>query len=936
MQKLAHPITLIQLPKSPTIAGWIGEYGTFVLSGDGTEASVHSYGSEFELPHEVWQLKLEHSAETAVVRASGGATVLTVASRAKIASHRIPSAVLDSVGGHAQLRASSNATAVHDFADPDNDGSDPSLAKTRMGDTSARMIPIGIAQLRAEKGSSAKTLEQISQRRRTDSQESEQTAITALADFVQSPVTSLPHAMTTSLELPKPQGKENDALMPFLSPSIPARRPSPNTLPPIEDSLHLPPLESTSFESLPTTASHDSDSDDETFADGMQHSGTFLPGGINVPLPKACGALFAATGHLLAFFPPKLRPQNARDLNSHCVETEQRSKAYRVARLFPAFGQTTEGNAFDGDAESDSFASSGNGPENGLPPSDMQPAPFQSQFSWDAKTSPTKPMFGQTVDLPKVVVSAYEVGNILPSRLSAAEGYGLLRDEGESGSDVCLHNAAVAERIGNCDAASVWRLIAKLLQERVPLQAQKGNDEDKDMLLAASRLTALLQAENVMDGSDTGEECLNLGHVQWGQNPLARGWLVKQAFNWAERQADVQMLACMSAILLEANDIAINGPTTAELSMMAKLPTCGHPYATYAAKSPASQPKTQPVLDPRTESSIVAFMSASPTKLRHPSQGSLRNTSNSTTPYLDSSSSTPSFQFPTLSHEGSKLSLSGSGSASPEQHRSSFSSAAKHYAQSITDKFATSYGTSPPARKLGTSSGSSEPLSSLPAESGSWSKSVSFARSVSTANHSQQSHNYPDVDDDSDRTIDDNSLPHTPKGEAALVSLRLPNEGANTFPDRMSGSCRLPLLPQDLAVKAVVWRQHYAEQLRCWGLYLQATEMEKVSGLAQQINVKVPHLGVMPTRIPGRRKETCSICYSAITNIEQLCPACLHTTHLACIESYANSLDGEAYECPAGCGCACDALPMDSVDVSLGMIDEADAAVELPADVEKN
>ncbi|KAK5115379.1 hypothetical protein LTR85_009839 [Meristemomyces frigidus] len=928
LQKLAHPITRIQLAKPPIVADWIGEYGAFVLSGDGTEAAVYSYGAEFEMPHEVWRLNLAHHAETAVVRASGGATMLTVASRATIESHRIPSAVLDSVGGHAQSLNSSNVPAVQDFAGVKNGVSNPAVLKSSRRTTMACMTPVAIAQLRAEKGSFAKTSKQIQQRRRTDSQRSRQTAITALADSVSSPVSSPSRAMTSSLELPNPHGDGDDPLMPFLSPSIPARRPSPNTLTAIEDSLHLPPLQSIPSESMPMTITHDSDSDDETFAEGMQDSGSFLPGGINVPLPKGCGALFAPNGHLLAFFQPKLRPQAVREPDMKSAETEQRAKASRVARLFQTFGDlTANASAFDDDnSDSDSFASSVTGPSDDLPTFAMQPASFQSQFSWDVRTSPVKPTFTLAMDPPKVVVSAYDVGDLLPSRLAAAEDYRILHEIGESGSQVCLHNASIAEHAGLCDASDVWRLVAMLLEGRVPLEVQMGADDAEDVLIVARKVTSMLRADSEMDRFEAIEDGVSLGSLRWAEHPLARGWLIRQTFHWAEQQADVQMLACISAILAEAEESAARRPATAERSMLAKLSTCTHQYGTYTDTNDASLPNAPPIPVLRTDSNPIGTVTQSPTKARQASQASSRNTSQPSTPYLDSSSSTPPFQFPTFSRQGSKLSISNSDSVSPEHHRSSFSAAAKHYAQSITDKFATSYGTSPPARKFGTSPGSNEALSSLPAASGSWSKSVSFASSASATRDSQLSRSYTDKDDDydSDRTIDDNSLPHTPKDGATPVSIQRPNKDA--FSDDVSGCCQLPLLPQDLAAKGSVWRQHYADQLRCWGLWMQAAELEKISGLTKQSETESPLSdGMMPIRASGQRKATCSICCSVIASLEQLCPACLHTAHLACLETYLTSLDGEAYECPTGCGCACDELPVDSVVLSLSTADEAAA-----------
>ncbi|KAI7248508.1 hypothetical protein KC335_g18305 [Hortaea werneckii] len=219
-----------------------------------------------------------------------------------------------------------------------------------------------------------------------------------------------------------------------------------------------------------------------------------------------------------------------------------------------------------------------------------------------------------------------------------------------------------------------------------------------------------------------------------------------------------------------------------------------------------------------------------------------------------------------------------SGSASPERYRGSFSAAAKYYAQSITDKFS-SYGSSPPARRFGTSPSAANDLStSVPTPHGSWSKSVSFASAatstIGTARNSQLSRSNTDAEGyDSDKTIDDTSLPQTPKSANAPVLPRFFNVEA--FADEVSGAAKSSLLPEDLAVKAVVWQEHYAELLRCWGLWMQAAELEKAAGLARPgvgIEDGWSHDGVMPVSVPGQRKATCGICYAVIKGVQQLCP----------------------------------------------------------------
>lgn len=933
-----HPIAQIQLGEDVANADWIGEHGTFALLSSSDSVVFYSYGTDWEMPHEVWKLQLDHGADRAHVSSMSGATMLDAVSKDNMASYRIPSAVLDSVGGYAQAPRPFITSQVQDFAskatakptNPNNQATD--------GDLRPSMTPISIAHRRSQRTSFSRTSKQIQQRRRTDSQKSRQTAITATRDSAPSPVASPSRAMISSLELPKPNGEDDDSPMPFLSPSIPVRKPSPSAIPPIDESLHLPPLRHASLESMPSTATNDSDSDDETFADGMHGSGTFMPGGVNVPLPKACGALFAPNGQLLIFCPPKPRlPTTPEKDVADESEREHNANATKVARLFSTFGNlATDSKAMDDDSDSNSSDSSRFGLIERLPTSSAQPSSFNSQHAWISRASPTKPSFGTIPDEHQIIITVHGVEPLLPSRYVAADGYRVLLENGESGTDLCRHNALTAATAGLVDAADVWRLMAMLFDERVPLQVLASINGEEDTLVVARRATSILKDNSSISLSDRAGDDRLSGRLRWADHPLARECLVRRVLGWADKHADVQMLACVAAVLAETEQRAPTKYPTAQDTMLAKLPMHSFDYSTHEDAERASLPRARPIPVLRTDSNSLGIVYGSPTKLRQSSQASSRNASQASTPHLESASSTPPLSLPTFSRQGSKLSTSGSGSASPEHHRSSFSAAAKYYAQSITDKFA-SYGTSPPTKKLGSSPSYNGLSTSLPMAGGSWSKSVSFASTASTARDSQLSRSYTDDEDgyDSDKTIEDSSLPHTPKSTAGPAIVHLPNKDA--FADEIAGCRRMALLPQDLAVEASLWRQYYAEQLRCWGLWMQATELEKVSGLMAQSSSLVkppsPHEGIVPARMPGQRKATCSICFAVIAKLEQVCPACLHTTHLQCLEEYLASLEGEDFECPTGCGCACAALPSEPVEV---LADDTDTATAMKAVVRRS
>ncbi|TKA62231.1 hypothetical protein B0A55_12101 [Friedmanniomyces simplex] len=870
-----------------------------------------------------------------IAHSVNGSTSLTAVAPGQSESYRVPSAVLDNVGGHAQP---SLPLAVENFTiPPASSGFEPLYRATKkplvpgvhyetfdsanLLSDGARMKPVSIAQLRAERGSFAKTSKQLQKRRRVTSSLSiaRGSAAAAAADAPASPATPASRATTSSLELPKTwdDNDDDESPMPFLSPGIPARKPSPNTAPRIEESTDLPSLQSTSFESLPSTVGQDSDSDDETFTGGMRNSSTFMPGGINVPLPKACGALFAPNGQLLTFFPPKPRPPSIASNRAPPEErADHRSHTRRIAQLFPVFGNLTAvrempGDGTDDEQDIDEYDPDLSSVDHELPSFAMHPSSFQSQSRWSTHASPTKPAFNAQ-DVHRILVSVHEVDELTPSRRAAAYGYRNICKRGETKSNLCRHNADVAESVGLEDTAIVWRLMALLLEEKVPLSTVGAAGPDMDVLFVARQATSLLQAKPSIDPIE--EQAEQHGKLRWADSPLGAAFLVRKCFQWAERRADVQLLALLSAVFIEAEDKVPLRSSTASHSMLARLPT--HVDRIFpGSMMDSTAPEARPIPLLRNESNPSSLVYASPTQLRHCSQASSRTPSQPPTPHIGSASSTPPLSLPSFSRESSKF----SGSASPEHHRSSFSAAARHYAQSITDKFA-SYGTSPPL-KTSTSPSFNELSTSLSAAAaGSWSKSVSFASTASTTRDSQLNRSYTsqDLDGyDSDKTIDDTSLPHTPKLGLGPVVLHLPNSDMFTN-DVAGGSTTLPLMPSDLAAKATSWRAHYAEQLRCWGLWMQAAELEKAAGMTLSDSGHSSPLAVGFIPVPKQRKATCSICFAVITRLAQICSACSHTTHVDCLDDYIATLeDDETFECPTGCGCACDRLPYEPIELTL-------------------
>ncbi|CAK4034988.1 hypothetical protein MYCFIDRAFT_191737 [Lecanosticta acicola] len=699
-------------------------------------------------------------------------------------------------------------------------------------------------------------------------------------------------SMTSSLELPKERHDEDehDSPMPFLSPSIPARKFSPGPLTPLDESVQLPPR--ASFDSIDTHGvhGHDSDSDDETLAEEMQGSNSFLPGGLNVPLPSTCGAVFTAGGQLLTFFPsrPKIAPTQEEWVVGDMDDKADRTSI--VTRLFPSFGSllsnVDEASDLSSDESEIGFSA---GPKFSL-----RPSSFEDRPSWSAKASPVKQKLAGLLGDNRVNVTIRDLETLTPTRRWLAGKYQVIPKDEETGSDLCNANAVWATDHGMRDTGDAWRMLALILENRAT-----APDVGLDIsAMPATLVPQMSRNPSIASSFDVSPGALGCEMPNSSHHPFGGGWAVEQLFEWAELRADVQLLACMSAILARTAEAARQPVRSGRSRSSVRSGSISHQLAELdAAVLDATRvPPRIPVVQTNSDGAS----GRSPIKIQS-SGASSSNHSQPTTPYPDSSRSTPPRTLPSLSRQASKLSTSGS--ASPEHHRSSFSAAARNYAASIAEKFS-SYGSSPPTKKLSVSP-SNELSSSLPTNHpGSWSKSVSFASTLDPPGTGRRSLSLAREDDeyDSDKTIDDASLPHTPKSHATTIPFKMKQDG---FFDESSLTSRDNLMPPRLAAKGRLWREHYAEQLRSWEMFIEAAEIEDRvhSNVYKSARSRSREQSILPRAAGNRKHATCSICYCIIFAAEQLCPACLHTTHPSCLDEIISTLGDVPFTCPT---CACD------------------------------
>ena len=276
----------------------------------------------------------------------------------------------------------------------------------------------------------------------------------------------------------------------------------------------------------------------------------------NVPLPKACGALWADNGRLVCFFPPKEEKTHSL-LDSLSLRTSERTPKGRKA-VFQRFGRLHDGSRIhkaqtstletgtDGDSDSEESSTSSSGSSissegNGLLRNDFLPSmpwrrslveTYKVHSLDDSHKSSGGPGLAQSViSKSSNYISIHDCCSILPSKQYLARGYSIITE----GPDCCEANAQVAETSGDSDLASIWLLIALLLKDEVPLEAMQHpyhNDGPESILVVTRRLAPSLRSkDSAIDLSfDTTEESLQMntrGTTKWGYHPFGRRGLIK-------------------------------------------------------------------------------------------------------------------------------------------------------------------------------------------------------------------------------------------------------------------------------------------------------------------------------------------------------------------------------------------------------------------------
>ncbi|KAI4139123.1 MAG: hypothetical protein LQ341_004341, partial [Variospora aurantia] len=242
-----------------------------------------------------------------------------------------------------------------------------------------------------------------------------------------------------------------------------------------------------------------------------------------VPLPKACGALWADDGRLVCFFPSK-EERPTPFLDASTAKTGEWTFASGRGG-FEGFGRLQTGSqrtpsnmdmSEDGDSDyessraaSDSSVSSdiGTMPLTMMPSMAWREAPqgLNRAFSVDEsqRSSGGNKRSKSVVETSKSFITIHDCAQILPAKRVLAEEYVLGCD-----SRCCMHNAAVARKNGELDLAVVWDFVNLLLKDEVPLEQMQIKPIQEPVLLIAHRtVTPLRSTDSAIDLTyDSGDE----------------------------------------------------------------------------------------------------------------------------------------------------------------------------------------------------------------------------------------------------------------------------------------------------------------------------------------------------------------------------------------------------------------------------------------------
>ena len=288
----------------------------------------------------------------------------------------------------------------------------------------------------------------------------------------------------------------------------------------------------------------------------------------NVPLPKACGAVWADNGRLICFFPPK--EEKAHSMLGSLGLNGVSMLSMRKKSLFEGFGKLDHVSSMgriksskiesmdteDVNSETGSEDSSTSSSYSSVSSKDLSSPRQQSKQSYafqsdtlhlsyaadgSHRSNGSLSISRSGVAIVKNIISIHNFEDILPAKASLAKDYAI------TGPSACRTNSAVAFGKGFRDLADIWTLLDLITRDEVPLEAFSEKDMESTLLVVAYRtLDSLTRKDSGIDLSFDAKSQVGIaesyGSSKWGRHPLGSVHLIKMLYVDEIKQAIYQRL----------------------------------------------------------------------------------------------------------------------------------------------------------------------------------------------------------------------------------------------------------------------------------------------------------------------------------------------------------------------------------------------------------
>ena len=275
----------------------------------------------------------------------------------------------------------------------------------------------------------------------------------------------------------------------------------------------------------------------------------------NVPLPKACGAVWADSGCLICFFPSKEDITQSIISSLRLKGTDTIAKGQ--AKLFSGFGrlhnsspvekwrtpilETIDGNDSGSDSWSDESCSSSSSSSASSRDPDSPRHRLAPPYAWrskafnnlhvesmmdDSQKSSGSVSLGRiSKEASKNTISIHNLESLLLVKRKLAQQYLI------SGPAACVHNVKVAEAEKNYELADAWYLIDMILHEEVPVEETFLKKKDPPVLIVAPHTLPTSERSGrvvgwLADPKDGKSTRSTHASIKWGQHPLGSTGLV--------------------------------------------------------------------------------------------------------------------------------------------------------------------------------------------------------------------------------------------------------------------------------------------------------------------------------------------------------------------------------------------------------------------------